>query len=38
MREPDIEGVATHGGPKSCADVCEDVGEALGRGTRRLGY
>ena len=24
-----IEGVATHGGPESCGDVCEGVGEAL---------
>ncbi len=29
MREPDIEGVATHGGPKSCDGVREDGGEAL---------
>jgi RNA-directed DNA polymerase len=29
MKEPDIEGVATHGGPKSCDGVREDGGEAL---------
>jgi hypothetical protein len=29
MKEPDIEGVATHGGPESCVDAREDVGEAL---------
>jgi RNA-directed DNA polymerase len=29
MKEPDIEGVATHGGPKSCDGACEDGGEAL---------
>src|ERR687897_1515071 len=29
MREPDIEGVAIHGGPESCAGVREGVGEAL---------
>jgi hypothetical protein len=28
-KEPDIEGVAIHGGPESCVGVCEDVGEAL---------
>jgi hypothetical protein len=29
MREPDIEGVATHGGPESCGGGREGVGEAL---------
>jgi hypothetical protein len=29
MREPYIEGVATHDGPESCVGVCEGVGEAL---------
>jgi RNA-directed DNA polymerase len=29
MRTPDIEGVATHGGPVSCARTCEGAGEAL---------
>jgi hypothetical protein len=29
MREPDTEGLATHGGPESCAGVREGVGEAL---------
>jgi hypothetical protein len=29
MKEFYIEGVATHGGPESCVDVCEDGGEAL---------
>ena len=29
MEELYAEGVATHGGPESCADVCEGVGEAL---------
>jgi hypothetical protein len=29
MEEPDIEGVAIHGGPKSCVGVREGVGEAL---------
>jgi hypothetical protein len=28
-RELYIEGVAIHGGPESCAGVCEGVGEAL---------
>jgi hypothetical protein len=28
-KEPDIEGVAIHGGPESCVVVREDVGEAL---------
>ena len=28
-KEPDIEGVAIHGGPESCVGVREDVGEAL---------
>jgi hypothetical protein len=29
MRVLYIEGVAIHGGPESCAVVCEGVGEAL---------
>ena len=29
MGEPHVEGVAIHGGPESCADVREGVGEAL---------
>jgi hypothetical protein len=29
MEESDIEGVATHGGPESCAGVREGAGEAL---------
>jgi len=29
MRTSDIEGVASHGGPESCAGVREGVGEAL---------
>ena len=29
MKEPDIEGVATHGGPKSCGGAREGGGEAL---------
>lgn len=29
MRAPDIEGVATRGGPESCAGVREGAGEAL---------
>jgi len=29
MKEPDIEGVATHGGPKSCVGVREGGDEAL---------
>ena len=29
MEESDIEGVATHGGPESCAGVREGVGEVL---------
>ena len=29
MRTPDIEGVATHDGPESCAGVRKGVGEAL---------
>ena len=29
MKEPYIEGVATHGGPESCVGVREGVGEAL---------
>ncbi len=29
MKEPHIEGVATHDGPESCVDVRKGVGEAL---------
>ena len=29
MKEPDIEGVAIHGGPESCGGVREGAGEAL---------
>ncbi len=29
MRTPDIEGVAIHDGPESCAGACEGDGEAL---------
>lgn len=29
MKESHVEGVATHGGPESCADAREDGGEAL---------
>ena len=29
MEEPYIDGVATHGGPESCAVAREDAGEAL---------
>src|SRR5215472_16476442 len=29
MKEPDAEGVATHGGPESCGGAREGVGEAL---------
>jgi RNA-directed DNA polymerase len=29
MKEPHIEGVATHDGPESCVDVRRGVGEAL---------
>ena len=29
MKEPDIEGVAIHGGPESCVGVREGAGEAL---------
>ena len=29
MREPYVEGVATHGDPESCVGVREDGGEAL---------
>jgi hypothetical protein len=37
MKESYIEGVATHDGPESCVDVCEDGGEAFDRGTCGLG-
>src|ERR1035438_4896248 len=37
MREPYVEGVATHDGPESCAGTREGVGEAFDRGTRGLG-
>ena len=32
MREPHVEGVATHDGPESCADAREGGGEAFDRG------
>src|SRR5215831_13688383 len=34
MRESDIEGLATHGGPGPCAGAREDVGEALAGGVQ----
>jgi hypothetical protein len=34
MEESDIEGLATHDGPESCAGVREDVGEALAGGVQ----
>src|SRR5262245_45898885 len=34
MKESDIEGVATHDGPESCAGAREDVGEALTGGVQ----
>ena len=34
MRESDTEGLATHGGPESCAGAREDVGEALAGGVQ----
>jgi hypothetical protein len=37
MREPYIEGVATHDDPESCAGTREGVREAFDRGTRGLG-
>ena len=37
MKEPYIEGVATHDDPESCAGVHEDDGEAFDRGTGGLG-
>jgi hypothetical protein len=33
MKEPDIEGVAIHGGPESCVGVREGAGEALTGGS-----
>ena len=33
MREPHVEGVATHDGPEPCTGVREDAGEAWDRGT-----
>ena len=33
MKEPYVEGVATHDDPESCAVIREDAGEALDRGT-----
>lgn len=29
MKEPGAEGVAIHGGPESCVDLCKEIGEAL---------
>jgi hypothetical protein len=37
MEEPYTEGLATRGGPESCADVREGVGEALTGGSSRQG-
>ena len=34
MEESDIEGLATHGGPESCAGVRKDIGEALTGGVQ----
>jgi RNA-directed DNA polymerase len=34
MEESDIEGLATHGGPESCAGAREGVGEALTGGVQ----
>ena len=34
MEESDIEGLATHGGPESCAGVREGAGEALAGGVQ----
>lgn len=33
MKEPDTEGVATHGGPEPCTGIRENAGEAWDRGT-----
>jgi RNA-directed DNA polymerase len=33
MKEPHIEGVATHDDPEPCVVVCEDIVEAWDRGT-----
>jgi hypothetical protein len=33
MKEPYVEGLATHDDPESCAVIREDAGEALDRGT-----
>ena len=38
MEELYVEGVATHDGPEPCAGGRKAVGEALDRGTCRLGY
>ena len=37
MKEPYIEGLATHDDPESCVDVRKDGGEAFDRGTHRQG-
>ena len=37
MREPDVEGVATHDGPESCGGIREDAIEALNRGMHGRG-
>src|SRR6266568_8827350 len=34
MKESDIEGLATHGGPESCVGAREDAGEALTGGVQ----
>ena len=38
MEELYVEGVATHDGPEPCASGRKAAGEALDRGTCRLGY
>jgi len=37
MKEPHIEGLATHDGPESCAAAREGAGEVFDRGTRGRG-
>jgi hypothetical protein len=38
MEELYVEGVATHDGPEPCASGRKAIGEALDRGTCRLGH
>lgn len=38
MKELYVEGLAPHDGPEPCAGVRKGDGEALDRGTCRLGY